>query len=357
MTQNRKSKIVATVGPATESEKVLSEMIQNGVNVCRLNTKYSDKNWHQKAIRNIRKVSGGKVPILLDIPRLDFEIFENVNMVAVSYIKNALEIEKVKERLKRQGRKLPIVAKIENVSALKNLKEIIQVADGVMVARGDLGRNIPIEELATLQGKIIDTTRLANKPVIVATEMLLSMTKNPLPTRAEASDVAHALFDGADAVMLSEETSVGEHPVEAVKVMSKILGFSEENGDIKEIEHNNYTLGETIIKSAKDLSEFADTVVVFTKSGGSAQKLSNYRLKKNIIAITDQEEVAKLLNLSYGVTPYFKKFTDKQFDKNHDIFKELKKAKLIKNKNKLLLIHGNNWLESGSVNALSFVEV
>lgn len=353
----RKSKIVATVGPATESEKILSEIVQAGVSVFRLNTKYNDKAWHQKIIKSIKKVSGGKVPVLLDIPRLDFEIFDNVDMVALSYIKNAEEIEKVKERLKRQGRKLPIIAKIENISALKNLEKITLAADGVMVARGDLGRNIPIEELATLQEKIIDTTRLVSKPVIVATEMLLSMTNNPLPTRAEASDVAHALFDGADAVMLSEETTIGKFPVEAVKVMNRILSFSEENGSIKEIEYSKETLGETIIKSARDLSKFADTVVVFTKSGGSAQKLSNYRLNKNIIAITDQTEVANLLNMSYGVIPYFKRFSDKHFDKNNDIFEELKKVKMIKDKSKLLLIHGNNWLESGSVNALSFVEV
>lgn len=353
----RKSKIVATVGPATESEKILSEIVQAGVSVFRLNTKYNDKAWHQKIIKSIKKVSGGKVPVLLDIPRLDFEIFDNVDMVALSYIKNAEEIEKVKERLKRQGRKLPIIAKIENISALKNLEKITLAADGVMVARGDLGRNIPIEELATLQEKIIDTTRLVSKPVIVATEMLLSMTNNPLPTRAEASDVAHALFDGADAVMLSEETTIGKFPVEAVKVMNRILSFSEENGSIKEIEYSKETLGETIIKAARDLSKFADTVVVFTKSGGSAQKLSNYRLNKNIIAITDQTEVANLLNMSYGVIPYFKRFSDKHFDKNNDIFEELKKVKMIKDKSKLLLIHGNNWLESGSVNALSFVEV
>lgn len=353
----RKSKIVATVGPATESEKILSEIVQAGVSVFRLNTKYNDKAWHQKIIKSIKKVSGGKVPVLLDIPRLDFEIFDNVDMVALSYIKNAEEIEKVKERLKRQGRKLPIIAKIENISALKNLEKITLAADGVMVARGDLGRNIPIEELATLQERIIDTTRLVSKPVIVATEMLLSMTNNPLPTRAEASDVAHALFDGADAVMLSEETTIGKFPVEAVKVMNRILSFSEENGSIKEIEYSKETLGETIIKAARDLSKFADTVVVFTKSGGSAQKLSNYRLNKNIIAITDQTEVANLLNMSYGVIPYFKRFSDKHFDKNNDIFEELKKVKMIKDKSKLLLIHGNNWLESGSVNALSFVEV
>ncbi len=357
MNQIRKSKIVATVGPATESEKILSEIVQAGVSVFRLNTKYNDKAWHQKIIKSIKKVSGGKVPVLLDIPRLDFEIFDNVDMVALSYIKNAEEIEKVKERLKRQGRKLPIIAKIENISALKNLEKITLAADGVMVARGDLGRNIPIEELATLQERIIDTTRLVSKPVIVATEMLLSMTNNPLPTRAEASDVAHALFDGADAVMLSEETTIGKFPVEAVKVMNRILSFSEENGSIKEIEYSKETLGETIIKAARDLSKFADTVVVFTKSGGSAQKLSNYRLNKNIIAITDQTEVANLLNMSYGVIPYFKRFSDKHFDKNNDIFEELKKVKMIKDKSKLLLIHGNNWLESGSVNALSFVEV
>ncbi|MDA3840324.1 MAG: pyruvate kinase [Patescibacteria group bacterium] len=231
-TNIRKIKIVATLGPASSRYIVISKLIKEGVDIFRFNLKYGSQEEHSQVIDSVRKASskiGRKVAILIDLPRynhsegIQLAFNKKSEYVAVSYIKKSDEVVKLKKEFKKIGLLTNIIAKIETEESLFNFKSILEKTDSLMVARGDLGRSIPIEKVPFAQKEIVLSCRKKNEIVIVATEMLLSMVSNKKPTRAEASDVANAVLDGANAVMLSEETAIGANPVEAVRIMSKII--------------------------------------------------------------------------------------------------------------------------------------
>jgi pyruvate kinase len=356
----RRTKIVATVGPASEKEEVIIDLLKAGVNVFRFNMKYGEDGWHNSRIKIIRENAEKlklRVAILVDVPSKDFKNqIEDFDWLALSYLKGKEDVVTLKKRFAGKG--IKVMAKIENAKAIQNLESIAKEADGLMVARGDLGRETPIEELAFFQKEIVNRARSFGKPVIVATEMLYSMTESPTPTRAEATDVANAVFDGTDALMLSEETALGKHPVEAVKVMDKIARFCENSIKVSTevIKASNLTdiLTETATKMiSPEINNPARSIIVFTRGGTSAILMSRHRPRTPIIAISNNERVLNSLCLSFGVLPFFKKFDTEKYTSEDPIFDQIKKRGLLKSKDIVVIIHGDSWFGLGPANRLS----
>jgi pyruvate kinase len=230
------------------------------------------------------------------------------DVIALSFVRNASDIERVHEIMAEESRKVPVVAKIEKPQAVENLEEIIQAFDAIMVARGDLGVELPLEAVPIVQKRAIELARRAAKPVIVATQMLESMISSPVPTRAETSDVANAVLDGADAVMLSGETSVGEYPVVTVQTMAKIITSTEEHGmdRILPLGTRPRTQSGAITLAAVEVAEFVEAkyLCVFTESGESARRLARLRNKIPILAFTPEESVRRRMSLFWGMESF-----------------------------------------------------
>ncbi|MBI4535815.1 MAG: pyruvate kinase, partial [Ignavibacteriae bacterium] len=246
-----------------------------------------------------------------DLGDLEFGLNHDVDYIALSFVRTAEDIRSLRkvivERIEK-GRFLPIIAKIEKPQAVSNIDAIIAEADGIMVARGDLGVELPPEDVPMLQKKIIAKCNLVGKPVIIATQMLESMINSPTPTRAEANDVANGVVDGADAVMLSGETSVGKFPLEAVQIMDRIIKKveSEQLGPGRVFD--SYPVGvqsrlDALARSACVLAEQvnAAAIVTVTHSGETARVVSRYRPHPRIIAITDRVKILRRLNLIWGI--------------------------------------------------------
>jgi pyruvate kinase len=248
-----------------------------------------------------------------DIEDLRFALHLTVDFVALSFVRSAADVEDVRRIMREENVILPVIAKIEKPQAIENLDEVIAAFDGFMVARGDLGVECPAEEVPFLQKTIIDKARLNAKPVIVATQMLESMTSSPTPTRAEVSDVANAILDGADAVMLSGETGVGEYPVVAVETMARIVMATEahameqhEVGTLRVLTWDPHTTGGVIAKAAGEVAERIDAkyVVAFTQSGDSARRMSRLRGPVPVLAFTPEAQTRSRLSLSWGVETF-----------------------------------------------------
>jgi pyruvate kinase len=242
-----------------------------------------------------------------DIDDLKWGLKEGADFVALSFVRSAKDIEKVHQIMDEVGIRLPVIAKIEKPQAVENLDSIIEAFDGIMVARGDLGVEMPIEEIPLIQKRCITAARENAKPVIVATQMLDSMMTNSRPTRAEATDCANAILDGADALMLSGETSTGSYPIEAVKTMARIIEKTETDALhlIPSLMHNPKTKGGAITKAATEVGQVigAKILATFTKSGDSARRMSRLRPNIPVVALTPDESTYRQLSLSWGVEP------------------------------------------------------
>jgi len=241
---------------------------------------------------------------------LEFGLTHGVDAVAISFVRTAADVNMVKQIIAGHQSDVPVIAKLEKPQAVDHLEEILQAADGVMVARGDLGVEMAPEKVPVIQKNVIRRASAWRKPVITATQMLESMIENPRPTRAEASDVANAIFDGTDAVMLSAETASGQYPRESVSIMSRIVVEAESNMDDfvqlrRRRDHRGLSVAETICESiahsAEDLPMGA--IAVFTETGNTARMISKYRPKAAIFAFTHIEPVVRRMNLYWGVHP------------------------------------------------------
>jgi pyruvate kinase len=250
------------------------------------------------------------VPALTDkdVDDLRWALRAEVDILALSFVRTASDAAAVQAVMADEGRTVPVLAKIEKPQAVTNLVDIVETFDGIMVARGDLGVELPLEQVPLVQKRAISLARELGKPVIVATQMLESMVTMSRPTRAEASDVANAVLDGADALMLSGETSIGAHPVEAVATMARIIAAVESDSldEVPALERMPATVGGAIARAAAAVGRAVDAValVAFTQTGTSARQVARYRSPIPLYAFTPIEAVRNRLALTWGVQTY-----------------------------------------------------
>jgi pyruvate kinase len=298
------------------------------------------------------------VPALSEKDKEDLRwaLHQTVDFIALSFVRSAADVEDVREVMREEGIFLPVIAKIEKPQAIDNIEEIVDAFDGFMVARGDLGVECPLEDVPFLQKHVVDVARRHAKPVIVATQMLESMIGAPRPTRAEASDVANAVLDGADAVMLSGETSVGEFPIEAVEVMARIIESTEDHGlaRMTAIDWQPRTRGGVIAKAAAEVAERvgAKYLVAFTQSGDSARRLSRYRGPIPMLAFTPVDAVRSQLALSWGIETFKAPEVEHTDEMVRQVDEHLLRINRVKEGDVVVIIAGSPPGIPGSTNAL-----
>lgn len=470
MTQ--KTKIIATLGPASQSSKVLEDMILAGANVFRFNLKHNNHEWHGElanrlkgiakklnknialladlqgpelrigifpnnieklmlsegeevvlsdkeqlnttwipfpnisCIKNLEKghsifIDDGKIELSVvaikqdkiitivkqggglgsrksvsipqanvDVPTLmpkdkediAFAVKENFEFVALSFVRNATDIATLRALLKKLGGHQAIIAKIETLKSIENMDEIVEASDGIMVARGDLGVEVPIEKVPRIQKELILASRIHFKPVIVATQMLLSMVQNPTPSRAEVADIANSVFDKTDAIMLSEETAAGLHPVKVVNTMSKIARYNEIHEFTDDLVLKPTSFEEIVISASIKFArqtpigeEEIKGYIIFTESGKSARVLSRFRPPLPIYVFSSHQSVVRKLALSYGVVANHMQLHKNPVNNIKSAINILKKNKLIDKGDKLISIFGNNVGVPEANNTISIV--
>lgn len=467
----KKTKIVCTIGPKTESVETLKELLRTGMNMMRLNFSHGDHEEHGKRIQNFRqakaetgiraallldnkgpeirtiKLEGGKDAVivagqdftittdktvvgnnkivavtyegltkdlkagdtvLIDDGLLEFtvkevvgnevrctavnngELGENkgvnlpnvavnlpalsekdvkdmifgcqqgIDYVAASFIRKADDVREVRRVLDENGGKdVQIISKIENQEGVDNFEEILELSDGIMVARGDLGVEIPVEDVPVAQKMMIDRCNAVGKVVITATQMLDSMIKNPRPTRAEVNDVANAILDGTDCIMLSGESANGKYPVEAVRVMTRISEKIDPLVSKKNYFTEDMTITTAVTKGTAEISESLNTkvIVVATQSGRAARDMRRYFPKAEILAITNNEKTANQLLIVRGITP----FIDGQPENLDSFFQLAEKVsvdlKLAKKDDVIIANCGESIFKVGTTNSIKLIKI
>jgi pyruvate kinase len=306
-------------------------MLEAGMDVARFNLAYGTLQGHSQLIsrvRSLRQKLGLSTGILLDLPglklghgdikavfgqHLDFALAENVDFVALSFISSVRQVREVKRLLRKMNADISVIVKIEEARALEESRALIEAGEGIMVARGDLALDISIEKVPMAQKRLIKEANRQGKPVITATQMLGSMVKSAAPTRAEATDVANAVLDGSDALMLSEETAIGSYPVPAIETMVKIALEAETMFPYEEMVRSGWQdvlpeINDAAAKAACQMAHQvqAKAVIAFTTSGTTALRVSKYRPYHPILAITPSPSVVSRLSLIWGVLPFKK---------------------------------------------------
>ncbi len=299
-------------------------------------------------------------PAFTDKDRQDlmFGLEQGIDYVALSFVRRAQDVQDVKEILHKLKMNLPIVSKIEKPQAIENLDEILKVTDVIMVARGDMGVEVGNHLVPSLQKLIITKCNEAMKPVITATQMLESMTETPTPTRAEASDVANAIWDGTDAVMLSGETASGKYPVLAVETMSAIVVEAEKTPKERPLLRNMdlSNVNASVMVAASMIAEkvHAKRIVSMTESGHSALKVSMFRPKTPVLAVTHTVQTARRICLYWGVNPYLiSEFDEDQFNFQEQVINRIKREKFLSSGDKLVITRGDGkFFQKGSSNSV-----
>ena len=323
----RNSKIIATIGDATD--KILRKIVEGAADAVLIDSYYgsSEQNVERiEKVKALREEAGRDLAIIYDVDHIyaknkyklirideenvDFACANDVDFVACPFVGNLEEITKVKELVKSHGKNIGIIVKIDCKDGYDNLDDILEIADAIMINRDELGVDISYEDLPGIQKEIVRRANEAAKVVILTTQMLYSMVYNPRPTRAEVSDVANAIFDGVDAVMLTEETAIGDYPCEALETVDRIIRTVEKNNAVDaerfEVEGYKMSISHAVSMTTKHLLEVVDvkSIVTYTKSGTTARFIARYRPNVPVLAVLPDRESARKLVITRGIVPY-----------------------------------------------------
>lgn len=323
----RNSKIIATLGDATD--KLLRKIVGGAADAVLIDSYYGNNEQNVERIekvKSLREEVGRDLAIIYDVDHIyaknkyklirideenvNFACVNDVDFVACPFVGNLEEIRKVKELIKAHGKNIGIIVKIDCKDGYDNLDGILEIADAIMINRDELGVDISYEDLPGIQKEIVRRANEAAKVVILTTQMLYSMVYNPRPTRAEVSDVANAIFDGADAIMLTEETAIGDYPCEALETVDRIIRTVEKNNAVDaerfEVEGYKMSISHAVSMTTKHLLEAVDvkSIVTYTKSGTTARFIARYRPNVPVLAVLPDRESARKLVITRGIVPY-----------------------------------------------------